>query len=126
MRQRRRTRVRDPVDFGPWLFSGVSAGVGGSPAGIPCLDPVNIPTREVAARHESTVNHSELGSELHARGAVVGYHGPMVHGNIETEAKWRADEREHERLRAVLRRAGASHIGTVLEINTRFASVDAG
>ena len=49
----------------------------------------------------------------------------MVHGNIETEAKWRADEREHERLRAVLRRAGASHIGTVGEINTLFDSVDA-
>ena len=49
----------------------------------------------------------------------------MVHGNIETEAKWRADEREHERLRTVLRGAGASHIGTVSELNTLFDSVDA-
>ena len=59
------------------------------------------------------------------RGAVIGYHGPMVHGNIETEAKWRADEREHERLRTVLRQAGASHIGTVCELNTLFDSADA-
>ena len=48
----------------------------------------------------------------------------MVDGNIETEAKWRADEREHERLREVLRRAGASHIGTVREVNTLFDSFD--
>ena len=48
----------------------------------------------------------------------------MVDGNIETEAKWRADEGEHERLRTVLRRAGASHTATVREFNTLFDSVD--
>lgn len=48
----------------------------------------------------------------------------MVGGKIEIEAKWRADEHEHERLRTALRRAGASHIGTVREINTIFDSVD--
>lgn len=82
------------------------------------------PESGLAARHESTVNHEEIGAELHARGAVVVYHGPMVDDNVEIEAKWQADEREHERLRTVLRRAGASHTGTVREINTLFDSVD--
>lgn len=44
----------------------------------------------------------------------------MVVGGIETEAKWRVDEREHERLRTALRSAGASHTGTVREVNTLF------
>lgn len=48
----------------------------------------------------------------------------MVDRNVETEAKWRSDEREHEQLRAVLRRAGASCTGTVREVNTLFDSVD--
>ncbi len=48
----------------------------------------------------------------------------MVEGNIETEAKWRADEGEHERLRTALRRAGASRSGTVREVNTLFDSAD--
>lgn len=48
----------------------------------------------------------------------------MVGSKIEIEAKWRADEREHERVRTVLRQAGASHISTVSEINTLFDSVD--
>lgn len=48
----------------------------------------------------------------------------MAAGQIETEAKWRADEREHERIRTVLRRVGASHVGTVSEVNTLFDSVD--
>ncbi len=48
----------------------------------------------------------------------------MVDGNDETEAKWRSDEREHERLRAVLRRAGASCAGTVREVNTLFDTAD--
>ena len=81
------------------------------------------PHRE-SPRRESTVDRGELRSALHARGAVVVYHGPMVDTNIETEAKWRADEREHERLRAALRQAGATHIGTVREINSLFDSVD--
>lgn len=50
----------------------------------------------------------------------------MVAAKIETEAKWRADEHEHERLRAALRRAGASHRGTMREINTIFDSLDGG
>lgn len=49
----------------------------------------------------------------------------MVDGNIEAEAKWRADEREHKRLREVLRKAGASHVDTVRELNTLFDSDDA-
>lgn len=57
---------------------------------------------------------------------MVVYHVAIVDVDIETEAKWRADEREHERLRTVLRRAGASHTGTVREINTLFDSVDDG
>jgi len=48
----------------------------------------------------------------------------MVEGTVEIEAKWRADGREHERLRTALRRVGASHTGTVREINTLFDSVD--
>ena len=48
----------------------------------------------------------------------------MVDANIETEAKWRADEREHERIRSALRRAGASNSGTVRETNTLFDSDD--
>ena len=59
-----------------------------------------------------------------ARCAVVVYHGPMVDANIEIEAKWRADEGEHERLRTVLGRAGASHISTVREFNALFDSID--
>ena len=43
---------------------------------------------------------------------------------IETEAKWRVDEREHERLRTELGRAEASHVDTVREINTLFDSAD--
>jgi len=43
---------------------------------------------------------------------------------MEIEAKWGVDERAHERLRAVLREAGASHAGTVREINTIFDSAD--
>ena len=42
----------------------------------------------------------------------------------ETEAKWQADAREHERVRAVLRRAGASHVGTVRESNLLFDTAD--
>ena len=56
--------------------------------------------------------------------ALRWYHVPMVDGNVEIEAKWRADEREHGRLRTVLRRAGASHISTVRESNTLFDSAD--
>ena len=52
------------------------------------------------------------------------YHGLVVDANIEIEAKWRADEGEHERLRTVLGRAGASHIGTVREFNALFDSID--
>ena len=52
------------------------------------------------------------------------YDGAMMGGSIETEAKWRVDEREHERLRTVLRGAGASHTGTVREVNTLFDSAD--
>ena len=48
----------------------------------------------------------------------------MVGGRTEIEAKWRADEREHERLRVSLRRAGASHTGSVRETNTILDSVD--
>lgn len=48
----------------------------------------------------------------------------MVDGNDEIEAKWRADEREHERLRAALRQAGASCTGTVREVNTLFDTAD--
>ena len=48
----------------------------------------------------------------------------VVDANTEIEAKWRADEREHERLRTLLRRAGASHTGTVRETNTLFDSTD--
>ena len=48
----------------------------------------------------------------------------MVDGNVETEAKWRADEREHERIRSLLREAGASHSGTVRETNTLYDSAD--
>ena len=59
-----------------------------------------------------------------ARRAAVVYHGLMVDGNIEIEAKWRADEGEHERLRTVLGRAGASHISTVREFNALFDSID--
>jgi len=55
---------------------------------------------------------------------VVLYHGSTVDRKSETEAKWRADGREHERLRAALRQAGASRIGTVREINTLFDSID--
>jgi len=47
-----------------------------------------------------------------------------VDSNIETEAKWRVDEGEHERIRTELRRAGASHSDAVDEINTLFDSVD--
>jgi len=48
----------------------------------------------------------------------------MVGGKIEIEAKWRADERDHERIRTALRRAGASRIGTVREVNTIFDSAN--
>ena len=48
----------------------------------------------------------------------------MTHRNVEVEAKWRADAREHERLRAVLRQAGASLLGTVREINRLLDSTD--
>ncbi len=47
-----------------------------------------------------------------------------MQGSIETEAKWQADAREHERLRAALRRAGASLLGTVRESNQLFDTVD--
>ncbi len=47
-----------------------------------------------------------------------------MQSGIETEAKWPADAREHERLRAVLRQAGASHVGTVREANFLFDTVD--
>lgn len=128
MRQHRRIRVRDLVEFcpRPLLFGGVSADVGEQPTGeFPALISRISRIGSRRERHESSVTHSQLGSELHARGPVVVYHGAMVDSNIETEAKWRADEREHERLRTVLRRAGASHVGTVREINTLFDSVDA-
>ena len=62
--------------------------------------------KEVCVRLNSSVIASELRPELHACGAVVFYHGPMVDSNIETEAKWRVDEGEHERFRTELRRAG--------------------
>jgi adenylate cyclase class 2 len=48
----------------------------------------------------------------------------MVDGCREIEAKWRTDESGHERLRMALRRAGASHLGTVREVNVLFDSVD--
>jgi adenylate cyclase, class 2 len=88
--------------------------------GIPCLDPANIPNRRSPANTKSRLARSQL----HAAGAGVVYHVPMVEGNIETEAKWPADEGEHERLRTVLRGAGASHTGTVREVNTLFDSAD--
>lgn len=47
-----------------------------------------------------------------------------MQAGIETEAKWRADAHEHERFRAALRRAGASHVGTVRESNYLFDTVD--
>ena len=47
-----------------------------------------------------------------------------MRSGIEIEAKWQTDAREHERLRAALRRAGASHIGTVRESNSLFDTVD--
>ncbi len=47
-----------------------------------------------------------------------------MNGGIETEAKWQADAREHERLRAALRQAGASLVGTVRESNLLFDTVD--
>ena len=52
------------------------------------------------------------------------YHGLIVSVKEEIEAKWRVDEREHDRVRTVLRRAGASHVSTVNEINTLLDSVD--
>lgn len=55
---------------------------------------------------------------------MVVYYGPIVGVKEETEAKWRVDEREHERVRTVLRQAGATHISTVSEINALFDSVD--
>jgi adenylate cyclase class 2 len=48
----------------------------------------------------------------------------MTDRSIETEAKWWVDEREHERLRTLLRRAGASCTGTVREVNILFDSAD--
>lgn len=74
--------------------------------------------KKVCVRLNIPVIASELRPELHACGVVVVYHGPMVDSNIETEAKWRVDEGEHERIRTELRRAGASHSGTVDEIKT--------
>ena len=74
--------------------------------------------KEVCVRLNISVIASELRPKLHAHGAVVFYHDPMVDSNIEIEAKWRVDEGEHERIRTELRRAGASHSGTVDEINT--------
>jgi len=66
----------------------------------------------------------ERGSASYARGALVFYPVPIMQSGIETEAKWQADAHEHERLRAALRRAGASHIGTVRESNLLFDTVD--
>jgi predicted adenylyl cyclase CyaB len=50
----------------------------------------------------------------------------MADGELEIEAKWRADEPAHERLRGALRRAGGVHVVTVQEINTLFDSAGAG
>jgi adenylate cyclase class 2 len=47
----------------------------------------------------------------------------MADGGIETEAKWRASVREHERLRRALRQLGGAHVITVEEINTLFDTV---
>jgi len=47
-----------------------------------------------------------------------------MHSGTETEAKWRADAREHERLRAALRQAEASQLGTVRERNLLFDTAD--
>ena len=47
-----------------------------------------------------------------------------MQSGTETEAKWHADAREHERLRAALRQAGASRVGTVRESNLLFDTVD--
>lgn len=54
----------------------------------------------------------------------MAYHGRMAEGNIETETKWRSDERGHDALRALLRQAGAAPTATVREINTLFDSAD--
>ena len=106
------------------MFSGVSATLNGTaPRGFPYFVR-ECPESGVGDAPEGTVNYRERGSELHAPNAVVVYHGPIVADKEETEAKWRADEREHERVRKALRRAGASHIRTVNEINTLFDSVD--
>jgi len=48
----------------------------------------------------------------------------MADGDVEIEAKWRADGGEHDRLRAALRRAGGALVGTVRELNTLFDSAD--
>ena len=47
-----------------------------------------------------------------------------MQSGTETEAKWQADAREHERLRAALRLAGATHVSTVSESNLLFDTVD--
>ncbi len=52
------------------------------------------------------------------------YPVPVMHGDTEIEAKWRADDREHERLRATLRQAEATHLGTVRERNLLFDTAD--
>jgi adenylate cyclase class 2 len=44
----------------------------------------------------------------------------MADGGIETEAKWRASVREHERLRRALRQLGGVYVITVEEMNTLF------
>ena len=48
----------------------------------------------------------------------------MAVGNVETEAKWRSDERGHDELRARLHHAGATHTRTVRETNTLLDSPD--
>ena len=65
-----------------------------------------------------------MSARAHAPRDAVVYHDCIVGGNIEVEAKWEADEREHERLRIVLRQAGASHTDTVHETNALFDSAD--
>ncbi len=76
------------------------------------------------ASERCTGRGPERSSPSNARGVLVFYPVLIMQSGIETEAKWPADAREHERLRAMLRQAGASHVGTVRESNSLFDTVD--
>ena len=73
--------------------------------------------RRIASRRALTSAPSDRangGARLDAGDSVVPYHGRMAEGKLETEAKWRLDERGHDGLRTLLREAGGAHTGTVL------------